>query len=102
MTKEELTNIWNYYLVLDRDMDDTSRFVEHTQRDVYSFEFQKLITLCCTEIENVFKLLCQNTPGANASAGNMSQYKEIILTHYPKIVEAEVFLPRIGVTFRPF
>lgn len=102
MTKTELNNIWNYHLVLDRDMDATSRFVEPTQKGVYSFEFQKLIILCCTEIENVFKLICQNTSGANTAAGNMREYKEVILTYYPKIVEAEVSIPRLSETLRPF
>ena len=102
MTDPELSNIWNYYLVLDRDMDSTSRFVEPTQKDVYSFEFQKLIILCCTEIENVFKLICQNTPSVKTTAGNMGEYKEAILSCYPKIVEAEVSIPRISETLRPF
>lgn len=102
ISKEQLDNIWNYYCSLESDMENTSRFVDPSQKDVFSFEFLKIIILTCAEIDNVFQLICQETPGANSGAGNIGQYKSIILKNYPKIVDSKVSISRIGETYSPF
>ena len=46
----ELENCWNYYLSIEEDLNETSRYIEPTgQENVYSFEFQKVIMLCGAE-----------------------------------------------------
>lgn len=101
MTKNELDSIWEYFLCLESDLSNTSRYIEpQGQENVHSFEFAKIIILACTEIENVFKLLCQEIDG-NAH-GNISEYKEIILQEYPRIVEAPVSVSRLGRVIIPF
>lgn len=97
-----LCSLWNYYLSLERDMDNTSRYIEPLgQEDVYSFEFAKLIILSCTEIESVFKKICFVITN-NQVEGNISSYKEIILGKYPKITKARVFVLRLGKILEPF
>lgn len=101
ITEKELSGIWNYYLSLEKDLDNTSRFIEpRGQENVFSFEFAKLLVLSCTELESVLKLLCYERSGE--TKGNFGEYKETILTHYPKIVFAEVSIARWGETIRPF
>lgn len=47
-----INGIWNYYLSLEKDLDDTSRYIEPKgQENVFSFEFAKLLVLSCTELE---------------------------------------------------
>lgn len=102
MTIQELDGIWNYYLSLESDLANTSRYIEPLgQEDVHSFEFSKLLILACTEIESVFKAICRNIEGSQ-TAGNMGQYKEAILGKYPKISEAIVSVARLGRTIKPF
>lgn len=102
MKIQELYNIWNYYLSLETDLANTSRYIEPLgQEDVHSFEFAKLLILACTEVESVFKLICQSIEGYE-NAGNIGQYKEAILKKYPKITESSVSIARLGRQIRPF
>ncbi len=102
MTKYELEGIWNYYLSLESDISNTSRYIEPSgQEDVYSFEFAKLLILACTEIESVFKTICFEVVGKQPE-GNISKYKEIILGKYPKIVNASVTVRRLSKNIEPF
>lgn len=102
MEQNDLQNIWNYFLSLERDLDNTSQYIEPIgQEDVHSFEFAKILILSCTEIESVFKLLCKAITGKENS-GNIGDYKEIILKTYPKIVEATVNISRLSYSLKPF
>ena len=59
MDKKTLHGMWNYFLMLESDLDNTSRYIEpQGQENVYSFEFAKLLILACTEVESVFKAIC--------------------------------------------
>ena len=101
ITAEIINGIWNYYLSLEKDLDNTSRSIEPKgQENVFSFEFAKLLVLSCTELESVLKLLCYECSGENK--GDIGKYKETVLTNYPKIVFAEVNIARWDETIRPF
>lgn len=101
ISSDTLNSIWNYYLSLERDLEDTSRYIEPKgQENVHSFEFAKLLVLSCTELESVLKLICYECTGEKK--GNFGQYKETILSNYPNIVFAEVYISRWGKTLRPF
>ena len=102
MTSQELNNIWNYYLSLEQDISNTSRYIEPDgQEDVHSFEFAKLLILACTEVESVFKAICFKISGEQPPA-DIGKYKEMILGHYPKIIEASVTVNRLGKEIKPF
>ena len=101
MTNTELDNIWNYYLTLEADLENTSRYVEPTQKDVYSFEFQKIIILACCEVETAFKYLC-NMINDHNTAQNILEYREIILSKFPKMQIAEVYIGRANQGVVPF
>lgn len=101
MTKKELQGIWNYYLALESDLANTSRYIEPAgQEDVHSFEFAKILILACTEVESVFKLICHAIEGKDV--GDIGEYKRIILSRYPKIVNATVSVSRLGENIQPF
>ena len=100
MKREELDEIWNYYLSLEKDMDLTSSYVEpRGQEEVLSFAFAKIIILACTEIESVFKVFCRELGEEN---GNIGEYKRAILREYPTLVDAEISIPRLHKTIKPF
>lgn len=102
MEKTELNSFWNYYLSIENDLSDTSQFIEpNGQENVYSFEFAKLLILACTEVEAVFKAICLEINGKPGS-GDIGEYKKAILTAYPRIVETEVSVDRLGRTIKPF
>lgn len=98
----ELQNMWYYYLELEKDLAESSRYIEPVgQENVYSFEFRKIIILTCSEIETVFKALCEEID-ASHSRGNMNDYKKVILSKYPKIVDAVTYIPRWHKSIKPF
>lgn len=102
MTQEKLNGIWNYYLSLERDMANTSQYIEPLgQENVYSFEFAKLLILSCTEVESLFKIVC-SIISPNKCAGNIAAYKEIILDKYPNIIDAKVSISRLNTSIKPF
>jgi len=82
MTTQTINEIWNYYLTLEGDIANTSRFIEPSgQENVHSFEFAKILILACTELESVFKLLCLEITGKQPE-GTIGKYKETILGRY--------------------
>lgn len=104
MDEKQLENMWNYFLSLEQDLSNTSRYVEpQGQENVYSFEFAKIIILACTEVESAFKQLCKLIDGNDHDRGRMdTDYNPIILGVYPKIVDSEVYISRLGRTEKPF
>lgn len=100
-SKAKLNGMWNYFLSLENDISNTSRYIEPIgQENAYSFEFAKILVLGCTELESVFKALCFEIN--DSEPGDIGKYKSTILTKYPKIVEAEVKVPRLDKTLKPF
>ena len=100
MEEKQIKNMWNYYLSLEHDLSNTSRYVEpQGQENVYSFEFAKILVLACTEAESAFKMLCKKIDGVEY--GDMGKYKETILKKYPRIVEAEVYVSRLAKSIKP-
>ncbi len=101
MISQKVKNIWNYYLVLEDDLDKTSRFVEpNNQGDVFSIEFYKIILLAAAECESVMKLICKQIDGKEY--GNISEYKGVILGKFPDIGKTEVYVGRAECTVKPF
>ena len=101
LTKKELDGMWNYFLSIEQDLANTGRYIEPSgQENVYSFEFAKLLILACTEIESIFKEICKKIEGKEA--GNISDYKSVILTHFPRIIESVVDIPRLAKSIEPF
>lgn len=93
---------WRYFLSLERDLERISHYIEVCEDNinVYSFELSKLILLSTSEVETCFKLLSKCISGENK--GNIGEYKEVILTKFPRIVEAEVHVITRELTLRPF
>lgn len=90
----ELQTCWNYFLSIDRDLAETSRYIEpEGQEDTRSFEFYKIIILACSEVESAFKQLC-NVIDGEEKCGDISDYKRIILSKYPKICDSKVVVKR--------
>lgn len=83
MKIEQYKNLWSYFLTLEQDLHNTSRFVEHCDSNfkTYSFEFYKIIQLSCAEIDSTLKELCRlwKTGG---KAERIKDYAQIIIPNY--------------------
>lgn len=94
---------WNYFLALEKDMEVASRYVEFSEANfsVYSIELAHLLFAAASEVDVVAKLLCGQIDAA-ASPDNINGYKGILLSAIPDLPEAEVFVPRYGLSFKPW
>lgn len=94
---------WNYFLALERDMESTSRYVEFCESNfpVFSIELAHLLFAAASEVDVIAKLLCGQINPA-ASPGNVNEYKAILLPTIPDLPETEVFIPRYGLSFKPW
>jgi len=94
---------WNYFIALERDMESTSRYVEFCEANfsVYSIELAHLLFAAASEVDVVAKLLCGQINPA-ASPGNINEYKAVLLPALPDLPQADVFVPRYGLSFKPW
>jgi len=86
MTTEQYINHRNYFLTLEKDLGETTKYVEHCYDNykTYSFEFFKIIQLSCAEIDSLLKDLCKCW-NPDTKASNITQYANIIIPEYSKI-----------------
>ncbi|MDX9668319.1 hypothetical protein QMK50_25565 [Pseudomonas sp. P5_152] len=94
---------WNYFLALERDMDVLSRYIEFCEANlsVFSLELAHLLFAAASEVDVVAKLVCaQISP--DAARGNINHYRTALLQALPDLPATEVFVPRYGLSFRPW
>lgn len=102
MDEDYILDSWNYYLTIEQELANTSRYVEPVgQEEVYSFEFARIIIISCVEAEALFKSICKAID-PESKAGNLGQYKGMILKSYPQIVEAKIYPRRLRREVFPF
>lgn len=75
---------WQRYYYIEQEFVAVRQYLPYEFKNVYSEFFTRSITVLGAEIEGAFKELCKIL--GNPDAGNISQYKETILTKYPNIV----------------
>lgn len=94
---------WNYFIALERDLEVVSRYVEFCEQNysVYSIEFARLLFAAASEVDAVAKLLCERLRPADPR-GNINEYRAALLAALPELPRTEVFVPRYGLTFKPW
>lgn len=94
---------WNYFIVLERDLEAVSRYVDFCEPNfnTFSIELAHLLFAAASEVDVVAKLLCENIDPA-ARSENINDYKNIILSRIPNLPNTEVFVPRYGLSFKPW
>lgn len=110
MNEKQLSNHWNYFLLLEKDFINLKNYIHVSEQnfDTFSFELSKVLQLACSEIDSVCRLLCNIIDTNNdyfdetIYSGNIKQYKNIILTKYPKLVESEVKIADLDFALQPW
>ena len=95
-------NHWRYFLSLEREVCDCLRYVElvDAHRNVYSFEFSRLLILICSELDVVFKVACHSVSSAS-NADSIGAYFNVLDKKY-NLGSEVVRIDRFGETHRPF
>ena len=95
-------NHWRYFLSMEREFTECLRYVEFTeeQRDVYSFEFARLLLLACAELDVVLKVICSHID-STSSADSIGQYFLGLDTKY-EVPAEKVLVSRFTLALLPF
>lgn len=94
---------WNYFLALENDVDQMSRFLELASPNfaAYSLELARILFSAAAEVDVVAKQLCQQIKNGS-KANSINDYRKEIVAHYPQIVEARANLPKFGLSLNPW
>jgi hypothetical protein len=94
---------WNYFLALERDTEQLSRYVEFCDANfgVFSIELAHLLFAAASEVDVVAKLLCELV-APDLPRENINHYKTALLPAIAELPETEVFIPRYGLRFKPW
>ena len=94
---------WHYFLALESDFNNSIRFVDLDDRNdsTFSIEFARQLVCISTEFETVAKRLC-TLIDESKPAGDIGDYKKIILSKYSEIYKAPVYIDRYKRTIFPF
>ena len=112
---------WNYFLALEKDLQDVSRYIEFCQPNmqVFSIELTHLLFAAASEVDTVAKCVCQLLD-PKAKCGNIDDYRTIIQKsedeqeyastpravmqdiHKHKISTLQVFIPHCSIEFVPW
>ena len=98
---------WQYFLVLDRDIETVSRYVEISQDnyDTYSIQFVRLLLSACSEIDVVAKILSKQVDTHFKPSGNFPgifDYQRTITKRFPKFHTTNILIPKYGITLTPW
>ncbi|MDF1739615.1 MAG: hypothetical protein P1U86_10685 [Verrucomicrobiales bacterium] len=94
---------WNYYRLLEQDLEDSFRYVHFCRDhfDVYSDHFARIILTAATEIENVlydFAVWSKYTP----TPKNIVQHFDSVTARFPSLPTMQMVMPRYSLMLTPF
>jgi DNA modification methylase len=94
---------WNYFLTIERDLTEISRYVEFDKRNFrcFSIEFARILLASGAEVDVVCKQICRNIQ-SNSTANNILDYQNEILPVYANIPRFQINVPRFGLSMKPW
>lgn len=100
--KESLIH-WNYFLALESDLEQISRFIEFDKKNfrTYSIESAHLLLASSSEVDVIAKCIC-GLLEPNSPAENINQYREIIDRNLPGFKKEFVYIPRFSHRLQPW
>lgn len=109
LDKKDLSHYWQYCLYIEKDLEDTTRFVEvcENNQSTYSAEYAQIISLACSEIDVICKLLCEEiNPDIifdnDKNKGTIKKYTNIILQRFPKLPQCSLDNAKTNESILPF
>ena len=110
MDQQEIMNHWRFFLSLEKDFIALQDYIEiHPDNfKVYSLELSKILQSSCAEIDSVLRLICTEVDASCDFAdheqknGKIGEYKKIIFKRFPQIDQAEIYLPHLSDSIKPW
>jgi hypothetical protein len=99
----DIESHWNYFLTVEQDLESLSRYIEFDSRnfDCFSIELVRILMAASAEVDIICKQVCLEI-NDKSHADNIHAYREEITPHFSNIPNFEVFIPRYGLTLKPW
>lgn len=94
---------WNYFMALERDLENLGRYIEFSQSNMgsYSIELTHILLSASSEVDVIMKQICALLdPSQNTNSIN--DYRGMIQSSFSAIINEEVSIDRFGITFKPW
>ena len=94
---------WEYYLSIEADLANCSRFVEFVEANymTYSTEFARIIVAAAAEIDNILAEISALLK-PNAGAGTINRYYPIVFERFPNFAGCAVEVRRSHLFLEPW
>ncbi|MBN1184318.1 MAG: hypothetical protein JXB49_18655 [Bacteroidales bacterium] len=94
---------WNYYLALEKDLENLSRYIEFCNDNLqtYSIELTHLLLSASSEIDVIMKEICEILDSTQ-NANNINDYRQIVKANLPDFVNEEIWLDRFSLSYKPW
>lgn len=103
VTQKESLFHWNYFIALEHDLVECSRYVEFSRKNIhtYSIEFAHLLFASCSEVDVILKKMCKAI-APNQNVSSIHSYRQIVLNRFPQLRNEQVNVDRFGINFKPW
>lgn len=94
---------WNYFLTLESDLANLSRFVEFSPDNfgTYSVEMARLLLASGSEVDVVLRQLC-SVLAPDERTDNIETYRRTLESVDPSMATVSISLPRFGLELTPW
>jgi len=94
---------WNYFLALESDLAQVSRYIEFSQNNfrTYSIELASLLLASSSEVDVLAKGICKLID-PKQKAENIVHYRNIITKNLPEFSKETIYVPRFSLTLNPW
>lgn len=93
---------WNYYLAIERDFENISRYIEFSKENnnTFSIELARIIMSASQEVDVIMKGICGLL--GNPNTENINQYRAVIKEKLSDLINEMVFISRFGMSSKPW
>lgn len=103
MTFGDYSHHWSYYLAVEEQLRDTSRYVEFSleNSEAYSIEFARILLSAASETDVLLKQLCCLLD-ESAKADSINKYRSVIINLKPDLISESVYARQYNIELKPW
>jgi hypothetical protein len=95
---------WNYFLALESDLENVSRYIEFIDAnfDTYSIELAHLLLASSSECDVVLKELCALLSPNERGRKDINFYRSVIKSNLPEFINEPIFINHYNISVKPW
>ena len=103
MTFGDYSHHWSYYLAVEEQLRDTSKYVEFSleNSETYSIEFARILLSAASEADVLLKQLCCLLD-ESAKADSINKYRSVIINLKPDLINESAYARQYNIELKPW